>query len=325
MLHLLLTNSCNLNCTYCFSSDFLSKKTSEFSIENIIKVLDFMKTDGTDELGLVGGEPFLHSKIDIIGKILENDNDIRQVIIFSNGLAYKKHFDIFCNNKFKHLINCNSPSVLGDKYELLLGNLKVLNHLSPDNLSVGINLPYVDFDYSYIFDILKMLNKHILRFSFATSNSEKRSIKNPIEYFKEINPYIMSFYKSCLDNDIIPFPSCNTPPPCCLFIRDKKTLLKIFKKSENYGFDSLPVIFFNKCIPVIDVLPDLTTYRCLGLDGVSRVSLTDFSSLSALREYYSKNIDTSKNIFINSNIECQSCMYNKMDACKLCRVYSYES
>lgn len=322
MLNLFLTGDCNLKCSYCFASDFVNKGMKEFSIENIVKILDFIKINGTNQIGILGGEPFLHSKITDILKILRDNNDIKDIFIYTNGLLLEKYIDNLYDKKFKLLINCNSPESLGKSYIKLVNNIEMLNKLNSDRISIGINLPFVDFEYNYIFDLLHKFNKKILRFSFATSNEEKKTIKNPIEYFEIIKPYIMAFYNDCFKNDIIPFPSCNTMPPCILQKDDKKILVKLFLKSMYWGYNSVPLLFFYKCNPVIDVFPNLNASRCFGFSESCMVPLFKFKSLNEIYNYFVENIDENKNTFKNTNKKCINCEYKKMKLCRLCSSYS---
>jgi len=321
MLKLFLTNSCNLNCRYCFASSFTKEPFNEFSIQAINRVLDFIKNDNVDEIGLEGGEPFLHSQIDDVLNVLKNCSQLNQIIIFSNGMFdYSKH-EILKDNKFKILVNCNSPKILGNDYNNLVENIKTLNKIMPDRFIIGVNLDGYDFDYYYIFKILKIINKQKFRFAFATSVEEKNSIQNPIEYFKKVNIYLDKFYNDCIKSNVIPFPSCNSSPPCSLTSEQKKTLIRLFNKAKEHNAENLPSLFFNKCTPVIDVFPDLTAVRCFGLKELGKIKLENFKSYSELKQYFMNNYDNNKDCYVNSNSKCITCEHKKQNFCKLCLNY----
>lgn len=321
MIKLFLTNRCNLDCDYCFTKDYRKAPVNDFSLEAIKEVLDFIKSDNVDEVGLEGGEPFLHPQIHDILKLFNESEQIRQVLIFSNGLYDYSKCEELKSGKFKLLINCNSPKVLKENYQKLENNINTLNQIIPEKFIIGINLSGIDFDYSYIFDLLKKSDKSNVRFSFATSEEEKKKIKNPIKYFKTVNEYIDKFYKDCMANDVIPFPSCNSAPICSLTAEQKKTLLLLFKKAKTHNLDSLSALYFNKCQPVIDVFPDLTAIRCFGMKDFGSVKLSDFKSYYELKDYFIDKFDNNKKCFINSNKQCKKCDYNLSNSCRLCLSY----
>ena len=93
-----ITNICNLNCSFC-SKDNLPKKEmtpSEFKIV-INKIKDY-----TDNIYLhVKGEPLLHSKLDEILTIC--DNNKINVRITTNGTLLKKNKEILLKHPIKQI------------------------------------------------------------------------------------------------------------------------------------------------------------------------------------------------------------------------------
>ena len=93
-----ITNYCNLNCSFC-SKDKRSKK--EMSPDEFKIVLSKIK-DYTDSIYLhVKGEPLIHSKIDEILSICD-DNKIN-VRITTNGVLLKKNKDILLKHNIKQI------------------------------------------------------------------------------------------------------------------------------------------------------------------------------------------------------------------------------
>ena len=62
-------------------------------MENFEKALDFIATDGSGRVGLIGGEPLIHDKFkDIIEKLIY-DNRFERIVIYTNGLLIDKYIN----------------------------------------------------------------------------------------------------------------------------------------------------------------------------------------------------------------------------------------
>ena len=64
MANIMINEICNLRCPYCFADEFVNKNPKEMSMEDFDTALNFALSSGYDErIGLIGGEPTLHYKI----------------------------------------------------------------------------------------------------------------------------------------------------------------------------------------------------------------------------------------------------------------------
>ena len=100
-----ITNKCNLNCSFCVRTN---KQKKEMTIDEFKVVIDKIK-DYTDYIYLhVQGEPLLHSNLEEILKICE-DNNIK-VNITTNGTLINKYVDIFNKSKSLRQINISLHS-----------------------------------------------------------------------------------------------------------------------------------------------------------------------------------------------------------------------
>ena len=93
--NLMITKRCNLQCTYCFANEFVNKKNTDISLENFEKALDFIATDGSGRVGLIGGEPLIHDKFKDIMEKLIYDNRFERIVIYTNGLLIDKYINQF--------------------------------------------------------------------------------------------------------------------------------------------------------------------------------------------------------------------------------------
>ena len=127
MANIFLTKKCNLKCPYCFADEFVNKDNQEISIENFKKALNFIKTNPLERIGLIGGEPTIYSNFHEILQIINNDKEINQVIVYTNGIEIDKYIESLENEKFNLLINCNCEKDIGKtNFDKLKNNISIL-------------------------------------------------------------------------------------------------------------------------------------------------------------------------------------------------------
>ncbi len=319
MANIVLNSQCNLNCSYCFAKDYIKNGNENFSLTNFEKVINFIKTEKNERIGLVGGEPFLHPNFDEMLNILERDKDINNVIIFTNGTFIKKYINKLNHNKFNLLINCNYPEDIGEKYSIVKENLKLLKEADIKNITLGINLYSELKNYDFIFDLLKIINSHELRYSFSFSKEKKKSVKNILVLYRKLKPFWKKFIEECNQREIIAVCDCNPMPDCLLDDYDRnmaiKTLLLAKKYNTNYILSAA-----KPCRPLIDIFPDLNAVRsfCYSIEG--KVPISKFDNLSMLREYFYNEIDIySELTFLDEH--CIKCFKRLTGKCRICPIF----
>lgn len=319
MANIFLTRKCNLKCPYCFADEFVNKENEEFSIENFKKVVEFIKADGTNRIGLIGGEPTVYSHFKEVIEILNADEKIKTVIIYTNGLNLDKYLDILGNEKIHFLINCNSASDIGEvMYEKLKSNIKAIKEVNK-NFTLGINIYSKNMDYQYIFELLKIADSHTVRFSTALPNDTKEHTNDILAGFKEMKPVLRNFWLDCKKNDISPNNDCNSIPDCLLDVEDKRVLLELAQIGKKYECSN-PILSCRTCSPVIDILPDMTAVRCFGLSKYMKASINNFKSLDKLISWFYNKIDLYARLaYVNS--ECENCKHRLYNRCGVCFTY----
>ena len=126
MANIMLTDSCNLHCPYCFANEFVNHSANEISIENLKKSMDFIATARDERLGLIGGEPTLHSKFKEILQMIIADNRFSNVILYTNGVKLDEFINELAHPKFHILWNCNNPTDMGKaEFERMCDNLEL--------------------------------------------------------------------------------------------------------------------------------------------------------------------------------------------------------
>lgn len=303
----MINEVCNLRCPYCFADEFVNKNANEISMENFDKALNFaLSSDPNERVGIIGGEPTLHSKFKEILIKLINDKRVKNVTIFTNAVCIDKFANELADPKFHLLINCNSPENMGQsKYDTMVSNIDNLinNRYYRDKITLGINMYKPDFDYEYIIDLLSRFKLKKLRTSISVPN-DPDFVSNPLHYFELMKPSVLKFFSELEKIGVVPFFDCNAMPHC---IWDKEERAEIVKK--NPEIVSMTNIFAPtvSCNPIIDILPDLTIIRCFGLSEHTKMNMLDFNNISEARNYYLRTIDA---------FSCNTCHSSECNSCK---------
>lgn len=166
-IYIEITNNCNLSCSFC-SKDLRSKK--DMSVEEFKDVISKVK-DYTDSIYLhVKGEPLLHSKLDEILGICD-DNKMK-VRLTTNGTLLLKKRDILLKHKIKQInvsLHCenNYPNYFKDVFntcDILSNNMTIiyriwtLSSLDLDELSTKI-VDKINNHYHLSTDIVDKIKK----------------------------------------------------------------------------------------------------------------------------------------------------------------------
>jgi len=292
MANIMVTERCNLACPYCFADEFVNKEIHEISINHFQKALEFVISAKSfnGSLGIIGGEPTLHSKFAELLTILNSIDRIKDVVIFTNGIKIDETIDLTSSKKFSFLINLNSPEIIGEKsYARILKNLDdfATKYNKKRSITLGLNLYKVDMDYSFFIDLLVKYKFRNARLSITVPNLSDG--KHSFERFSEFKSFVYQLYINLLYRGINPIFDCNKMPACLWTEEEivKISLIQANNDNTRIGFN----LNKNKCKPVIDILPDLTAVRCFGLSKYSKVKIQDFPSLDDLHTYYRTQFD----------------------------------
>ena len=81
IVHLNVTNRCNLKCTFCYNQE---NTASEMTFQEYMKIIDCLAAAGTIKITLLGGEPFLREDLEFLVQYAKKN--IRYVFLTTNGL-----------------------------------------------------------------------------------------------------------------------------------------------------------------------------------------------------------------------------------------------
>lgn len=297
MANVMMTDVCNLRCPYCFANEFVNKNKNEISEDAFDKAVEFIIGDGThNTVGLIGGEPTVHSQFEYLMRKLIKDERIEGIMLYTNGILIDRFWDVICHPKIHLLINCNSPKDIGEKqYASLLKNLDTLfnQKMCGDRVTLGINMYSSNFDYDYMLDLLKRFEQRHVRFSITVPNMDENRNVDAHSYFKMMKPRMLDFFHDLLSVGIIPNFDCNKIPSCLM----EENELREFDKYLNNEFIKNNVGKSNivnsevRCRPVIDIRQDLTAVRCFGLSETTKQKISDYAGIKELENYYIRTVD----------------------------------
>ncbi len=297
MANIMMTDSCNLCCPYCFANEFVNKDKNEITEENFDKAVNFILGDGShDSIGLIGGEPLLHSQFEYLLKKLINNDKVKRVTIYTNGLYLNHFYDIISNRKNYLLINCNSPEDMGfSRYDRLVENVDYLinKRLMNEQITLGVNIFKPDFNYGFMLDLLKKYKLRHVRVSITVPNFSENRNSDAHMYFNSMKPVIFSFFHDLLKNGIIPNFDCNKIPSC-LITQDELNAFQIYRNSDFISKNIFRSNITNplvRCMPVIDIRQDLTAVRCFGLSEYTKTNINNFRSIHDLENFYIRTVD----------------------------------
>lgn len=309
-MNILLNTYCNLSCSYCFAKQILNEPLipNDMSLKDFKLCLDFLRRSKIRQVRLLGGEPTISKNFkQYCELILNNKKHINEVLLYSNGLILPSSMDSILElNKNIHtklLINTNSPTIIGAKYNILLSNIEKLL-ANKINIYLGVNIDSGDFDYRYIFNLLDKYKLQMVRWVLVAPNVKNIGRNGLLEYYKKHIDVVLNFLEECFWRNIKTRTDCNVIPLCAF--NDSQ-----LRKMVMYD----PVFLLKKrCEPVIDVLPDLSVVRCFGTSAYMICNLRDFNDRNELAKYFINNIDNkvSGKLF---TINCKNCSLHSKDYC----------
>ncbi len=307
-MNLIITDTCNRACPYCFARDKVvlkgersSAASKAISLEAVSFYLDFLKRSQLREFKILGGEPTLHPEFcDIVDAGLDHDSKFN-VVIFTNGLwpdKVKAYFSDSRTSAVKFVVNVNEPGVQKD-WEIDLQRETLA--IAGGRASIGFNIFHKEFDLLFTADLIAKFGlKREMRIGLASPIVGADNDFLSEESLPQIGKRLIGQLRQLEKKDILCGFDCGFP--LCMFSEEDLGTLALCSR----GFTS-------NCEVIIDVGPDLTAWPCFPLGSLFNVKLADFSDARALRNYYHKKLAPIRNF--GSMANCLSCKYLKRKQC----------
>lgn len=308
MANIALTSRCNLACKYCFANELVAKKSTDITMENFIKALEFSLLDG--EIGLIGGEPLLHKGINEILSILNNTPEVRRVTLYTNGIYLNKVKRDNIHPKIHFLINVNSKEDIGEKsFDDIKSNVKdLLYYTTKDRVTLGVNIYRENQDFSDILSLLDCFGFKRVRLSVVIPIDKSEGAFN---YFARMKGTLFSFLGELRKRGIAPCYDCNAIPECAYTSEEKEFLSTLPYENEHERR-----IFMGEasvCAPIVDIYPDLCASRCFGMSEY-KVKIDDFKNINDLKNHFFMEID-SRLVHKVTKEECKACYKQNVFGC----------
>ncbi|MGQ9680483.1 MAG: radical SAM protein [Candidatus Bathyarchaeia archaeon] len=318
-INLFITNLCNRRCPFCYLNDWIANNESNahhMSLKSLDALTLWLKKSKINKVKLAGGEPMLHPNLlDLIHKLMRNHIGIDAIL--TNGLGetelYEKVADL---TKTNWLVNVTSPqSYVEDEWKLLNNNLEILkwkNENVPVRLSgfdtsslrhlcLSITFYKINQDYRYIIELAKRYGVPVIRYDVSRPSSNRSNIHIDFDSLMRIKPTLMDFVRACVREEIKP--GLDDALPFCVFTQEELKFLYLFS-----NFQSI-------CMPVLDVMPDLTVEYCTSMRGLTpSYTIEDMTASKMFEELLIKTEDY-RNFQLAS---CHGCYNADM---KLCQSY----
>jgi len=315
-MNILLTNSCNRKCPYCFAQERISytglpeipaskprKAPGRISRDDFRQALGFARDNGQGMVGILGGEPSVHPQF--IELLRDAWTEGLITTIFTNGMWKNSVIEQFiaCTEEEKKLakiiVNVNEPGITLEKEKR--GQENLLEKIGP-NCALSFNIYRKDFAPLFLTDIIDQFNcrRHI-RLGVAVPLANQDSEYLAIEDYPEAARVIMKLAKLCDQRDVTLGFDCGFI--LCMFSE------KDIGRLQLYG-----ARFQSSCGSIIDVGTDLSVWSCFPLSTFAQGhSLVDYQSIDELDGSFRKQFGRLYNA--GALDACVDCRFRRRKQC----------
>lgn len=308
---IMLNSVCNLRCPYCFATETMENAPGEIGIDNFVKAVEFaLKGTRKRGIGIIGGEPTIHSRFAEMMQLLIDDERIESVDVFSNGTTILSHLPVFQNEKMHILVNCNPPEVMGSvMYQKVLRGIDALfaSGVTMDRVGLGINIYADDTDYNYFLSLVDRYHMDSVRISVSVPPYDNYEGAYRFHFFEKYLRKVHDFVTDLLDRGTVPVFDCNKIPPC--FLLDEEKLLRQRYQDDHRAMEALSRSNYLNgtahCTPSIVVDQNLNAIRCFALSAQTRQSIERFETLEDLKRFYADKVDRLG--YIADHPDCTEC------------------
>ncbi len=308
MANIILTNTCNIKCPFCFASENNNLDDDSFDILKAWKISTFLTGKF---FRFCGGEPSIHPDITKMMDALLSANS--HILIMTNGIWPTTFADYIRSlpNKFlikvRYLFNILEPSFYKKgQFKKICDHLEVIN---PQQASLGFTIYKDDFSYDYLLDLANRYQIKRIRWSVAAPNMAN-DLHTLEPKFSKISEQLYEFYMSCFDKGIEVSGDCNYIQPC---FYNTNHLNEIMIRSKKY----FPFSCSN--VSPVDIGSKGMAWRCYGLYSVLRKNINGFQNENDLEKYFTRRVRLLENMYAYE--ECRQCDYWQQGCAGGCYVF----
>jgi|ERR1017187_1261450 MoaA/NifB/PqqE/SkfB family radical SAM enzyme len=276
MPNILLTNTCNRKCPYCFALAQVqlgvcraSWELSEAELETVLGYLEF----GRDPVSLLGGEPTLHSRFaEMVAEVAARRFPIK---IFTNGTTARLRSipASACHEDLSIILNLNeTTSYSRAAWNQIEENARHFGR----RLSLSFNVYEPTFTWDHLRDVILRGNlTRRIRIGLAQPIHGLGNAYLAEEAVPEACERLVAMAVDLARDGIWLGLDCGFRG--CAFTKHQLGVL--VECGAQPLFD---------CSPVLDIGPDLMVWRCFPFSGTPGVRLLDFQSLREVSDHFDR-------------------------------------
>jgi hypothetical protein len=306
MANLVISNTCNLSCSYCFARGYLDggqmNSAKYLSLAEFEKRLDFLDDSGIEDVRLIGGEPTLHPHFnDLVDRARIRG---KHIVIFSNGLMPRWAQDCLAELPVEActvIVNCSAArgqeEISG--YESAR-RAETLRHLG-ERAAAAYTIATPDFRADFLMPLIVQTGiKKSIRLGLAQPvwNGANRAL--PPKTYPFTGRKIADLARCASNFGISLEFDCGFVR--CMFSADELEVLSTAKASVGMH-----------CSPVLDVGLDAEISPCFPLAGRFALPLQECSTAAGLREAFIEQTRPFRVAGIYK--ECTACQYKSSGDC----------
>jgi len=318
MANILLTNLCNLKCSYCFAAPFLSDPGNNqqfLSLETFEKYLDFSDRSGLQQVRLMGGEPTLHPDFEKFVLLAQQRG--KHVVVFTNGLMPSKALQALLDlpvSECSALVNITplDDKVYSGDQSWNVGAQGKAAQLKAERLSKTLSrlglraqLGYTIFqhgqlDLSWIVEIIDRAGCcRSIRLGMAQPAKNGNSFVHPKKY-QQIGKQVAEFTQKAAKEGVTVELDCGFVR--CMFSEEDMQTLK--QSQAHIAW---------RCSPVLDFDWNGSAFPCFPLAEITRIEDGLSQTTQALRAQFEKTLSYFRVCGIFP--ECSSCGLRITEKC----------
>jgi radical SAM protein with 4Fe4S-binding SPASM domain len=307
-VNLIITDSCNRSCPYCFARGQVDlegdpgprRETRYIRLDDVDYYLGFLEASAERQLKLLGGEPSIHPELpEIVRRGLARG---LSVTVFTNGLWNERlcQFVRGCTDeRLSFLFNINEGSQQRPVETRLQRRALAI---AGSRGQIGFNIHREDFDLLPLADLID---------EFGLRREIRLGLAHPIVGVENAclsNAQLPAMGRSLVaqltlleGRDVLGALDCGFP--LCVFEGDDlATAVRALTASP-----------LSVCNVIIDVGPDLKVWPCFPLSQTLITDLRDFRNRDELLAHYSRTLAPLRSM--GSMDECIGCKYLRRGQC----------
>ncbi len=290
-MNVLVSNTCNRRCSYCFAAERVSYTTRQqsearaappfISEDDFERAVEFACRNRVRKFGILGGEPSTHPRfVSLLERALAGGLDVK---VFTNGMWRPRDIEAVAGfggdarRRLTLVTNLNQPDETPDHERRR--QERFLEELGRCALP-SFNIYRLGFDPLFLVDTIERhaMRRHI-RLGVAQPLAEHDSEFIAVEDYPRLAPTLMALAEACDSRDITIGFDCGFT--LCMFTPEQIGRLQLagcrFKAS---------------CGPAVDVGTDLSVWACFPLSTFARgAALDDFGSLAEIVDHFAEEYD----------------------------------